>query len=131
MFGSIQYFQFEQAVIKQNTTTQLHIFRQCRVIHKYSTRRVGFGFLRCQHKFAAFVQQNSAILDLPYPDFRALQVLQDGNLFAQFSRCIPCVDDPLAMLFMGAMRKVHPENINAGFYKADDGIHIRRRWTQR
>jgi hypothetical protein len=57
------------------------------------------------------------VFESAYPDFRALQIAQQGYMGSKFSIERPYAFNYFEVLAVCSMRKIQPEHINPGFYK--------------
>ena len=62
----------------------------------------------------ARIDGKAAVLDFADAEFWALEVAEDGDIIGFGEVDIPDMFDDLRLIFMGAVGKIEPENIDAG-----------------
>ena len=109
-------FKNQLPVVNQDPLSYIDVFGKLLITHIYP---LPGPFARRVDKSDLFplLQFQTVVFHLAYPEFRPLQISQYAYVQSVFLIDIGNVVDHLLMVFMRAVRKIEPENVNTRLYQ--------------
>jgi len=101
--------QFDPAIVEKNHRSSGHFLDELG-IGDWANRPIRRNVTARQNKRFILLEKDRAIFKFAEANFRALQILKNGNGLVKFKGQLADQDNPAAMFFVGAVGEIEPQS---------------------